>query len=136
MVQVALQNDGSGQGIPPGLGLRPPVAGAGQAALGLDGGQTLVPVFDRQRQASGKLSAEGLDRLGLRAKGAVQRNGQADHDDLRLLLLHETSDGIEVGGQLLALYHRDGQGNSRPLVGDGNADAPLTHIQTNDTHDS
>src|SRR5581483_5954732 len=89
----------------------------------------LVPVHDRDREVRPQAIRPALHTARLRADGAVQGAGQANHDAFRAVLGHERRDPREVALWPATLEHQ--QRRCQPALGVAHrhADAPLADVE-------
>jgi hypothetical protein len=108
------------------------VAGVVEMAVGLGGGEALVPEVDGEGELGAEVGGEGLGLGGLGALVAGHVEGIADDGLGDLVLAEETGDGLEVRAAAGAVEGEDGLRGEAEGVGEGDADAAVADVETND----
>jgi len=108
------------------------VAGIVKLAMGLSGGQALIPQVDGDAGFGGEGLGEllRLGGLGAEIAGHVERIA---HDDMGAgVLAQQAGEGFEVGATSGAVEGEEGLRGVTQLVGYGHANAPVADVEGDD----
>ena len=98
-------------------------------AIGLNGGEALIPEVDGQAELAAKFVGKGAHFFGLCAVFAGQPERKSD-DDLRdIVVADDFGKLLEVGTLVAALERVDALGGNAEQVGDSHADTLVTDVE-------
>ncbi len=135
-VEEGLQDEDGGELVDDGAAVAAGgVAGGVEMAVGLGGGEALVPEVDGEAEVGAELLGEGLRLGGLWALVAGHVQGIADDGFGGGVLAQDAGDGFHVGAGVGAVQGEERLRGVAERVGDGDADAAVANIEGEDAGD-
>ncbi len=131
-VEPGLEDEDGGDLVDDVLAADGGVAGVVEVAVGLGGGEALVPEVDGEGELGAEVFGECLGLGGLGALVAGHVEGVADDGLGDVVLAEEAGDGLEVGASAGAVEGEDGLGGEAEGVGEGDADAAVADVEGGD----
>jgi hypothetical protein len=103
--------------------------GLAQQAVGLGGGEALVPKMDREVKVTAQVFGENLHFVCAGAFGSAHAEGVADDDFAYGELVDNFGEGLKIGAFVAAVEGFDALRGDAEGVGDGKADAPGADVE-------
>src|SRR5437899_3061227 len=100
-----------------------------EESLGLDRGEPLVPLEDRQAGGAADLFDDRPGQAGASSPPAVHIQGKTDHDAAYVMIADEGSEPIEVRGPGGARQGHEWPGRETQFVAEGDTDPPVPVIE-------
>src|SRR5581483_9362742 len=128
-VEIALQDQNSGDLVDHGPVLGAGAAGGVEMAVGFGGGEALVPKVYGQSEGLAQGFGKGMGFGGLGADVAGHVQGIAENNGRTAEFAQEAAEGFQVLLDVFAHQGKDRLGGQAELVGDSDADAAVTEIE-------
>ena len=101
--------------------------------MGFEGGEAFIEKMVLESWVlQTKLGGEGFGFGRLRAPGTISVERVTDDECFDLMLADEAGDGLEVCAQRGAMNGKQGLRDNTERVGDGQADAAVAHVESED----
>ena len=125
-----MQDKDGGHAVYTGGALFDAQVGFAHEAIGLDGGEALIPHVDGELEPGAEFFGEGRNFLGLSGVGAGEAEGESDDDFEDVVAADYFRQLLEVGALVAALECVDALGGDAERVGDGHANAAIADIES------
>jgi len=127
-----LEEDGGRDLVHGAASLEAGRGGGVEDALGLDGGEAFIPVFDREVGETGEGRTPLADESGLAAFGAAHVAGKAEQPKGGLVFGGEGLEGEQIGVAAAAFEGGERLGGEAEGIAEGDADAAGAQIESED----
>ncbi len=131
-VEPGLKDEHGGDLIDDSIAADGGVADVVEMAMGLGGGEALVPEVHDEGELCAELFGEGLRLGGLRALVAGHVERVADDGFQHMVFAEDAGDGLHVRAAMGAVEREEGLRGEAERVGEGDADPAVADVEGDD----